>query len=488
MTRNNMQSQVDTTMVDLYVRVSTNEQAEEGYSIGEQESRLRAYCVAMRWNVRKVYIDPGFSGSSTDRPALQEMIRDVESGMVNKVVVYKLDRLSRSQFDTLYLIEKVFLANNTDFVSMTENFDTGTPFGRAMIGILAVFAQLEREKIKERMSMGLDARAKEGYFHGGPYAPIGYDYQDGDLIINEYEAMQVRKVYELAFTGMPIHSVYKYMLDHGYTHKYGKWINSAVRSCLNSVVYSGRIPWKGEIYNGRHEAIIDVETFDKMQHYLKNRDREKFPKHPFQRTTLLGGILFCGNCGARYYCKQNVSKKPGITPAQRYYTCYSRGKSSKSMIKDPNCKNKSWNVKDLDKLVLDEVRKLATDPNHINTVINDSASDIEEPNTRVILERIDAIDKQIGKLVDLYQIEGIDFNTINEKIASLNEEKEALKNSLSEEKPVSTISVQEAKEILLTFSEVIDAAEPEVLRDLVHSLIDGIVINGEDIEINWKFV
>lgn len=486
--RNVLSPEAFGTMVDLYVRVSTNEQAEEGYSIGEQEARLRSYCDAMRWTVRRVYIDPGYSGSSTDRPALQEMIRDVESGMVNKVVVYKLDRLSRSQFDTLYLIEKVFLTNNTDFVSMTENFDTGTPFGRAMIGILAVFAQLEREKIKERMSMGLDARAKEGYYHGGPYAPIGYDYQDGDLQINEYEAMQVRKLYELVFTGMPIYSVYKYMSGHGYTHKHGKWSVDAIRSCLTTVVYSGRIQWKGEIYEGRHDGIVSVETFDKMQHYLANRDIGKFPKHPFQRTTLLGGILFCGNCGARYYCKQNVSRKPGITPAQRYYTCYSRGKSAKNMIKDPNCKNKTWNVKDLDKVVLDEVRKLAADPDYISTIIHDSAPDTEESNTQVILDRIDSIDKQIGKLVDLYQIASIDFNTINAKIASLNEEKEALKNSLSEEKKGTMISVQEAKEILLTFSEVVDTAEPEVLRDLVHSLIDGVVINGEDIEIHWKFV
>lgn len=476
-------------VVAIYIRVSTQEQANEGYSIGEQKERLEKYTEAHDWIIYKVYTDPGFSGGSTDRPGLQQLIKDVKNKKVDKVLVYKLDRLSRSQKDTLYLIEDIFLKNGVDFVSMTENFDTSTPFGIAMVGILSVFAQLEREKIKERMQLGLDARAKEGYYHGGPYAPIGYDYIDGELIINEYEALQIRKIYELASTGLPIYSVYKYMRDHNYTHKYGKWTDSAIRSVLTSIIYTGQIQWKGEIYPGRHEAIMDIETFNKMQHHILNRDVGKFSKHPFQRTTLLGGIIFCGNCGARYYCKQNVSKKPGITPAQKYYTCYSRGKSSKSMIKDPNCKNKSWNVKDLDRIVLDEIRKLATDSEYMDTLIEDSHSTDGGTDRQIILNRISEIDKQIGKLVDLYQIGGIDFNSINEKIVTLNEEKASLEFNLDNE-PISTpeISLEETKKILTTFSEIIDSATPEELRDLVHSLIDGIVIKGEDLEIHWKFI
>lgn len=105
------------------------------------------------------------------------------------VLVYKLDRLSRSQKDTLYLIEDVFEKNGVDFASMTENFDTSTPHGKFIIGILSVFAQLEREKIKERTMVGKDSRAKEGLWHGSAQIPTGYDYIDGQLVINEYEAM-----------------------------------------------------------------------------------------------------------------------------------------------------------------------------------------------------------------------------------------------------------------------------------------------------------
>lgn len=194
--------------VALYPRVSSHEQT-EGYSIGEQIERLTDYCKAMQWDIYKIYTDPGYSGGSMDRPGLQEMLKDIKAGKIDKVVVYKLDRLSRSQKDTMMLIEDEFLAYGVDFVSMSENFDTSTPFGRAMIGILAVFAQLERENIKERTMMGKEARAKEGKWHGGATEPIGYDYDPAtDLLsVNEYEAMQIREVYEAFLQGTPLRTM-----------------------------------------------------------------------------------------------------------------------------------------------------------------------------------------------------------------------------------------------------------------------------------------
>ena len=180
--------------VFLYIRVSTQEQAQEGYSVGEQKERLVAYCKAHDWLIVEIYVDPGYSGSNLNRPGIQKLIADIKRCDI--VLVYKLDRLSRYQRDTLYLIEDVFLPNNADFVSVQESFDTSTPFGKAMIGLLAVFAQLEREQIKERTKMGRVARAKSGLHHGGGYIPIGYNYENGKLIINPYEAEQVRKIYE----------------------------------------------------------------------------------------------------------------------------------------------------------------------------------------------------------------------------------------------------------------------------------------------------
>ena len=230
--------------VALYVRVSSREQADEGYSIGEQTERLQKYAEAMGWDVAKVYVDPGYSGGNIDRPGLKELIKDVEAGKVNMVVVYKLDRLSRSQFDTLYLIEKVFLPNNTDFISMTENFSTNSSLGRAMIGFLAVFAQLEKDKINERTVMGKEARAKEGKWGGGSSVAVGYDYDpiSQELIVNDYEKMQILELVDLFLKGTPIRTISTILNDKGYTRS-GRsgvittWDAKRVKYVLQSKIY-----------------------------------------------------------------------------------------------------------------------------------------------------------------------------------------------------------------------------------------------------------
>ena len=153
---------------DLYIRVSTTEQAEEGFSVEEQEARLRSYCDAYGLIINAVHSDPGYSGATLDRPGIKKVVSDVKAGRCKKVIVWKLDRLSRSQKDTLILLEDVFLENGCDFVSIMESFDTSTPFGRCIVGILAAFAQMERENIKARTMMGKQAGLKEGNYYSGP--------------------------------------------------------------------------------------------------------------------------------------------------------------------------------------------------------------------------------------------------------------------------------------------------------------------------------
>lgn len=205
----------------IYIRVSTQEQAQEGYSIGEQKERLIAYCKAHDWVIADIYVDGGYSGSNLKRPAMQKLI--TETAKFDVVLVYKLDRLSRSQRDTLYLIEEIFMPNTVDFVSMQESFDTASPFGKAMIGLLAVFAQLEREQIKERTRMGRIARVKSGLYHGGGFNPIGYDYQNGKLTINPYEAEQVRKIFNWYLEGRSLRQITELLHKEGYATRYGTW-------------------------------------------------------------------------------------------------------------------------------------------------------------------------------------------------------------------------------------------------------------------------
>ena len=456
----------------IYVRVSTQEQAQEGYSIGEQTERLKNYCKAMRWKVYKTYTDPGYSGGSMDRPALQQLIQDVKDHRINKVVVYKLDRLSRSQRDTISLIEDVFNYNQVDFVSMSENFDTSTPFGRATIGILAVFSQLEREQIKERMIMGKMARAKSGKWSGSSHEPIGYDYKNGKLITNEYEKMQVITAFNELLAGSSIRKITRDLTAAGYRHKNGTWTERTLRRILQSKTYLGYVYFNGEYYKSDHEAIISEDVYNKAQKILNERaDRFARNLRPGKASSYLSGLLVCKNCGAKY------SKINGNRFS--YYYCASRHKRTPHLIKDPDCKNKNWRMDILDNIIFDQIRQLATDPDYKLSPKH------EETNTDVLQQEIRKIDNQISKLIDLYTLDHMPVDQLQNKIDVLSEQKNKLQNLLKNDHD--KISRSEAASIALSFSDVIDNGNFDEIREVLFALIDKIELDGEDIDIFWKF-
>lgn len=358
----------------LYIRVSTLEQAQEGYSIGAQKERLVAFCKAHDWTIADIYIDGGYTGSNINRPGMQKLISEIDK--MDIVLVYKLDRLSRSQKDTLYLIEEVFLPNNVDFVSMSESFDTGTPFGRAMIGILSVFAQLEREQIKERTQMGRIARAKQGLYHGGGKPPIGYDYdyENGKLAINEYEAVQIRKIFEWYIGGMSTDKIAERLKAEGYKNKYKSWDitnGSTVMKILYNDVYLGITHFGDIVTENTHEPIIEREQFEKAQEIKKKR-QEIYGDTAFVSTHLLTGMIFCGRCGARYFAKNSYS-------SYTYYLCYSRAKASKHMVKADNCDNKNWRTDDLESAVDSYINRLLFNKKYYKRLI-DEHNKSKKPN------------------------------------------------------------------------------------------------------------
>ena len=479
--------------VGLYLRVSTQEQAKDGYSIGEQEERLKNYCKAMLWDIHKIYVDPGYSGGDTNRPGLQDIIKDVKAGELDKVVVYKLDRLSRSQLDTLFLIEKVFLANDTDFVSMSENFDTSTAFGRAMIGILAVFAQLEREQIKERMGMGKEARAKEGKWHGGSTQPIGYDYDPvtDSLNINEYETMQILELADLFLKGTPLRTIERMFKEKGYTHKHGTWAPSCIRRLLRNRLYIGEIKHGDNWYKGLHSPIFTVETFDKIQKLLDARlEQYKLTGlKPGIQTTFLGGLLRCKHCGGKYSKQLNSRYKEG-KPKVYWYMCYSRCKKVKKMIKDPNCKNKNWKMTELDNLVFNEIRQLLIDENYIHNIKKANKQRTDNPNKITIIEsEIEKIDEQISRFMDLYGIGKFTIDQVSSKVDPLNATRRNLMKELESLNAESgRLSEEKTLEILESFEETFESGDFDEIRAVIESLIYYIEVDNDDIYIHWKFV
>ena len=474
--------------VAIYTRVSTIEQATEGYSLEEQSERLKKYSEAMGWNVFKVYSDGGFSGSNMKRPALQSLIKDIKAHKIDIVAVYKLDRLSRSQKDTLYLIEDVMLANDCDFVSMRENFDTSTPFGKAMIGILAVFAQLEREQITERMQMGKDAKAKQGLYHGYNNTPIGYIWEDGLLKVNENESQIVKKIYEMYSQGHSFSSIADYLNKAGLYHYHGTpWSRKVVRNVITSKVYIGQIPHRGQWFDGIHEPIISEELWDDCNRIRADKSNHYHGGVNLSSNSLLSGMLFCAHCGARYgkLTKTITLKKTGLTHYHKY-CCNSRAKRTECLVKDPNCKNKIWNMQELDDLVIGEVTKLAINPDLIKeSAQNVPKSDLKEP----IKAKIEELDSQISKLMDLYMIDGMPLDRVQEKIHALHEQREKLDAELVRIEQIAPKSL--SKDVVLQnvrlFSKIAPSGTHDDLKGILNLLIRKIEIDNDDVTIFWNF-
>lgn len=452
-----------------YVRVSTDNQL-ENYSIEEQTDRLKAYCVAKDIHIVQFYTDGGYSGGSLNRPALQKMLADIDSGSIDIVIVYKLDRLSRSQKDTLTLIEDRFLSKNVDFLSVSENFDTSNPFGRAMIGILSVFAQLEKDQITERFTMGRIGRAKNGYFHGGAFAPTGYDYIDGKLVVNEYEALQIQELYSRFLEGYSIHNCWKYMQSH-YTTKYGAWKSETlVRGVLQNELYTGKVKFNHVVYPGQHQPIITAEQFQQVQKILSGsrRSSPSPSRSPFRASTLLSGLIRCGRCGARFHGEHGN------------YSCYSRTKGDKHYVVDPNCKNKKWKIPELDALVKDCVTGMKyaelKEPSLISTPALDFTSRLED------------IEKQTARLVQLFQVGSIPLELVSSKLEALSQEKAALQSASDsyQNNSICGDGSHNTPSVGTVLTELFETGSLEEKRACLTMLIDKVVVNGEEVAIVLK--
>lgn len=308
----------------IYIRVSTDFQAEEGYSIDAQKEQLSAYCISKGIKNYAFYIDGGWSGSNIDRPEMQKLIKDIKEDKISHVIVYKLDRLSRSQKDTLYLIEDVFNPHGVDFVSLNESMDTSTPMGRLMLGILSAFAQLERENIRLRTRMGMRERVKSGLWMGGGRIPFGYDYdKEKGILIPNKDAEKVRQVYKLYIEGKSPQDIANLL-----GLKYDKL---AIQILTRKSNY-GIIEYNGEEYQGKHEPIISKETYDIAMKCMLDRSRVRSNTSEY----LLTGLMYCGKCGAKMRYQKWGKHGSKIV-------CYSQQSSKPYLVKDPNCdQDKIW--------------------------------------------------------------------------------------------------------------------------------------------------
>lgn len=257
----------------IYIRVSTLDQAREGYSLEAQETTLRKWCAEHKYEVYDLYADRGISGKDMDhRPDMQRLIRDAEAHCFDTVVFWALSRFTRSVED-LYETMSNFQAWEISMVSFTESFDTSTPMGRAMIGIVGVFAQLEREITGERVRAAMAARAAKGMRTCTEI--LGYDLKGKDSMeINKRESEYVRYVFETYLERKNLSEVAELCRERGYRGKRGRgptaWTISVI---LTRPQYCGYNVYVGELYKGNHEPIVDVQTFNRVQSLLRKQGK-----------------------------------------------------------------------------------------------------------------------------------------------------------------------------------------------------------------------
>lgn len=448
----------------LYVRVSTEAQAEEGYSVGAQSERLQSYCKAMGWNSQELYVDGGFSGSNLERPQMQRLIGDVASGRVAAVLVYKLDRLSRSQKDTLYLIEDVFMPHGVDFISLNESIDTSTPYGRAMIGILSAFAQLERENICMRTRMGMLERVKQGYWRGAG-VPYGYDYdRERGILVPNGDAEVVRKVYELYIEGYSAQAI---------AGMFGISSEKVVTNMLTRRANTGVVTSKGEVYAGRHQAIVSEEVYELAME--KMRERSRGARATAGACHLLSGLVYCGECGARMrYIRWG---KAGYK-----LMCYSRDKSKPHMRRSDDCPGEPVWAAEVEEAVLSDLFRISVDLHSAGP----GASPGIDP-AAALRERIRLAEAKLKRLYNLYA--GDEDSALLEAI----EENRASLARLQSELRREEASRASSRKLERLGSEITGIAQAwpylsglerqQIIRDCV----EKIVVSGGRLEIYYTF-
>ena len=280
----------------VYTRKSTDEGLEKEFnSLDAQRDACEAFIASQRaegWVlVRDRYDDGGFSGGSLERPALKRHLADIEQGLVDVIVVYKIDRLSRSLMDFAKLVE-AFEAHRVTFVSVTQSFNTTTSMGRLTLNILLSFAQFEREVIGERIRDKVAASKARGMWMGGK-VPLGYDVANRKLVVNEAEAARVRRVFELFVeTGSGVETVRRLQAE-SVTSRSGKLLDKGdVYKALNLRTYIGEVTHKGNLYRGEHEAIVSRDLWERAHGILQVSPRTRAVQNRQHAPALLKGLIF----------------------------------------------------------------------------------------------------------------------------------------------------------------------------------------------------
>lgn len=359
--------------VAIYIRVSTEEQVREGFSISAQREKLKAFCQVHDWQDYKFYVDEGISAKDTDRPQLKQMLEHIEQGLINTVLVYRLDRLTRSVVD-LYKLLDVFEKYNCTFKSATEVYDTSSAIGRLFITLVAAMAQWERENLAERVRMGQIEKARQGKY--SPKAPFGFDKVDEKLVINEDEKIIIIDMIEKVKKGYSIRQLSEFMNSSGINPIRGyQWHIASILAILKNPVLYGSFRWKDDLIENSHKGIISKEEFDQLQKILYNR--QNFKKRETNSIFIYQMKLVCPNCGNRLSCERKTYfRKTAKQEAESiHYRCQACSLNKRKAI--------SVSEKKLEKAFLIYMKNFSID--HVPEMPDDTKNDYDQLTKKLLL-------------------------------------------------------------------------------------------------------
>jgi site-specific DNA recombinase len=488
-----------TTRCAIYTRKSTDEGLDSDFnSLDAQRESAEAYIKSQAGEgwvaLPEHYDDGGFTGGNMERPALYRLLEDVQNDKVDCVVVYKVDRLSRSLIDFSRIID-VLDKHEVSFVSVTQQFNTSNSIGRLTLNILLSFAQFEREIIAERTRDKMCAARKKGKWIGG-YPMLGYDIapKGGKLIINPEEAGRVREILWLYLQHQSLTRLAQELNTRGWTTK--SWIKkngkrrlgkpftkTHLHSLLTNMVYLGKIEHQGEVYEGEHEAILDEALWTKVQQVLESNPQTKGNKQRNRHGALLRGAVVCGSCQKPMY--HSYTKKGG-NKLYRYYICETAQKLGYSQ-----CPTKSVSAPAIENFVLEKIKNIGKSP----TVL--------EETTKNLMAQLTASQKSLDdegtylrkEIADLkQQIKHLGSNGADSQASPLDERLKLCEKRLSEinRRKIllanATIKKADIKKALSLFEPIWDVLYPNEQARILSLLIEKVIYNGEQgtIAINFR--
>ena len=502
-------------VIAIYCRVSTISQAEEGYSIDEQDRLLREYCEKQDWDIYRTYSDRGISGKNIqNRPELKQMLKDSEENKFDMVLVWKINRLSRKLADVLKMVE-LFEKNNVTFKSYSEPFETNTPAGKMQFQMMALIGEFERGTIAQNVKMGMIAKANSGKWCGG--IVLGYDIvpvegslnkkkRETKLVINEKEAESVRLIFNECSNGKGYKAITSKLNRLGYKTKRGNNFSvGSIRDILTNPVYIGKIrynvrqDWSEKrrrninpnpiIVDGIHDKIIDEELWDKVQKIMESKKGK--PKRIYDGEYPLTGILKCPVCGAGMVIMRTTNKlADGTKKRISYYAC-GNWKNKGTAV----CNSNTIRVDKANDYVFSKISELLSNEKMIKAIVN-NINKTRRNNVEPSRNRLEILDKKLQKLknkkhklLEAYEDDILTKEEFQDRkleldniIEGLEEERQPLlvnvTDEVNEEVPYKLV-----KEILQNFSKVLSNCKTrEKQKMLLHMLISEITI-GKDREI-----